>query len=173
MHPQEMRAARVCCEPVLRSSADLHAATLHAPPTRLCLRMLIEIIVKIKPTIQTGCQRVAIEDDGADKSSGLVARLLQHLSPSFVSWCQRHTKIGDTMRARKQAGQNCCVGRVGDWSWRKRLIETDSVGCQAVHRRSFNILVAVTVHVVGAKRVDRDEENLGLSRRVLATGTTW
>ena len=47
------------------------------------------------------------------------------------------------------------------------LSEANTVFCHCIERRSLNGFVAVAVNVVGAQRVDGDQENVGLSRLLL------
>ena len=74
---------------------------------------------------------------------------------------QRHGKISDPMRAGQQAGQNAGVRSVGKRAGSKCLGEPDSIVSERVQSWRFNLSVSVAMHVVGSKRVHRDQENVG------------
>ena len=51
---------------------------------------------------------------------------------------------------------------VGDRAGSERVGEANAIFRQSVERRRLNVLVAITVNVVGAKGVNGDQENVGL-----------
>ena len=73
-----------------------------------------------------------------------------------------HSEIGDTMRVRHQSREDSRMRGIRDWTGRERLGKTDGVFGEAVQRRSLDRLIAKAVDVIGAKCIDRRQENIGL-----------
>ena len=142
---------------------DVLPAALYSSPARFCLGLRRKVVVEIEAAIQARGQGLAVEDDRADESGGVIAVLLQQLGQRRMRRRQRHGKIGDAMRAGQQAGQDAGVRSVGDRAGCERLGEANAVFCQSIERRRLNVFVAIAVDVVGAQGVDGDQENVRLS----------
>jgi len=56
------------------------------------------------------------------------------------------------------------VRTIGDGAGRKCLGEADPLPSQLIQCRSPNAVIAVAVNVVGAKRINGDEKDIGQSR---------
>lgn len=80
--------------------------------------------------------------------------------------CQRDGKIGDTVTAGQQSGQNAGVGCIRNRAGRECLAEADAVPGQAIEGRRLDGFVAVAVDVVGAERIDCDQEDFWLLQRL-------
>jgi len=91
----------------------------------------------------------------------VVSLLLQQLRPGCVLRGERNAEVGNPVNAGQESGKDGGVRRVGDWAVSERLREANAVGGEGIERWSFDLLVAVTGDVVGAQRVERDQEDIG------------
>src|SRR6266481_6706266 len=82
---------------------------------------------------------------------------------------QRHAEVADSVRTRQKPRQNAGVRAIGNRAGRKGLRETDSFFCDRIERGSLNLVVAVTVHVVGAQSVNSNEKDVWARRPILCT----
>src|SRR5882757_10760064 len=80
---------------------------------------------------------------------------------------QRHAEVANAVGARQKPSQNADVRAIGDRAGRERLRETDSFFRDRIERGSLNLVVAVTVHVVGAQSVNCDEKDIWARRDIL------
>src|SRR5262245_18994767 len=76
MHPYKAWTSAMLSEPTFRVLHDFRTAPLDAPPARLGVRVLGKVIVVVKTAIQAGRQRLAIEDDSANKRGSRVSLFL-------------------------------------------------------------------------------------------------
>src|SRR3982074_3403272 len=79
MKPHEAWTRRMRGHPRFRMLHHLQAASFHSSPARLRLRMLREVVIKIKSAVEARRQSFAVEDDCANKGRGMIAVLLQQL----------------------------------------------------------------------------------------------
>src|SRR6202035_5183035 len=105
---------------------------------------------------------MTVENHRADEGGGVIAVALKEFGPCWMGRRQGNGEVCDALRTRQESSQDggmrsICYGAGG-----KRLRKTNSVFCQAVEGRSLNVLVAVTMHVVGTKRVDGDQKYIRL-----------
>src|SRR6267154_896739 len=82
---------------------------------------------------------------------------------------QRHAEVADSVRTRQKPRQNAGVRAIGNRAGRKGLRETDSFFRDRIERGSLNLVVAVTVHVVSAQRVNGDEKDIWARRDILCS----
>src|SRR5437879_2521859 len=84
-----------------------------------------------------------------------------------MSGCKRHTEVADAVRAWQQPRQNAGMRAIRDRAGRECLGETNTLLCEQVEPGSLNAIVSVTVNVIGAERIDRNEENVGTGTLLL------
>src|SRR5206468_3395555 len=106
MNPAKMRAGRVGSQPLLGMCSDVHTPPFHASPMDSRRHFFREVVIKIEAAIESGGERMTIEDHCANESSGAIAVALKQFCPGRMRGCQRHGEVRDSMRAWKQAGQN-------------------------------------------------------------------
>ena len=80
---------------------------------------------------------------------------------------QRHAEVANTVGTRQKPSQNAGVRAIGDRAGRECLGETNTLLCKQVEPGSLNAIVSVTVNVIGAERIDRNEENVGTGTLLL------
>ena len=66
-------------EPRLRVLHDFHPPALHSSPARLGFTLRGKIVVELEPAIETGGERLAVQNDGTDKCRVPIASLLERL----------------------------------------------------------------------------------------------
>src|SRR5581483_1676040 len=162
MHPCEPRTSRMSIKPLFGVLDDISAAALHTSPAGLCGGSGREVVIKIEPAIETGCQAVAIENNRANKRSCVIAVPLQQGSQGRVAGIERDGEVGYTMRTGEQARQNTCVRSVSDRTGRERRGKANSCRGKRIEGGRRNVLVSKAMHVVGTKRVDSDEVHVRL-----------
>ena len=81
-----------------------------------------------------------------------------------MSWGQGNGEISYSVNAGQQPGQNSRVRSVRDRTRRECLREADSILGESIERRILDPIVAITMNMVGAKRINRYQEYIGLRR---------
>ena len=121
-----------------------------------------KIIVVVEAAIQSGRQGFAIQDDGANESCRVITLLLEQLRQGRVSTGQRNREIGNAVRARQQSGQDRGVRSIGDRTGRERFRKANAFFCQRIQSGSSELLVTITMNMVGAEGVYSDEEYISM-----------
>ena len=129
--------------------------------------MLGEVVVKIEATIETWGKRPAIQYYRANECCRVVTVLLQQFGPGGVGRGQGNGEISYSVHAGQQPGKNGRVRSVRDRTRRECLREANSILGEHIERRSLDPIVAVTMNMVGAKRINRHQEYIGLRRPLL------
>ena len=73
---------------------------------------------------------------------------------------ERNAKIRDAVHTRQQAGKDRNVRSVRDRAMGEGLAKPDTVGGERVQCGSFDLLVSIAANMIGAQRVDGDEEHV-------------
>ena len=149
-------------QPILCMLRHVSATTLQAPPSRFAVRNFGKVIVEIKAAIQPGRKALTVENDRTNECTGAVALLLQQFRPSWVSVCQTHGEVSDTVRARQQSREDGSVRGVCNRAGCERLSETDAIFREGVQRRGLNRPIAIAVNMVGAQRINGHQKNIRL-----------
>src|SRR6266550_4150640 len=105
--------------------------------------MLWKIIVEIESTVESRRQRLAVENYCPNERRRLIPLLFEQFCQRRMTCSQRYRKINDAVR-----------------TGRKGLLKAKAALCQAVERRSLNVLAAIAAHVVGTKCVNRHQKNV-------------
>ena len=159
-------------QPFFGAMCNIHPAAFHAAITRAALgQVLREIVVEIESPVQARRQSLAVQDHCADEGCRDVPLLLESLRQGHGAGTHWIGKIHYSVVAGIKPGQDAGVRRVGDGADGERILEADAVARQAVEGRCLRLLVAVATHVVGAQRIQRNEEDVWLG--VLRSGGCW
>src|SRR5260370_20717433 len=161
VYPDEVRSGTVFLEPSFGVRDDFHTAALDASPALFSFSLGGKVIVEIEAAIESGSERVAVENHGSDESCGLVAALLQKLRRGHMLRRERDAKIGDAVHAGQEAGQDRNVRSVRNWAMSERLREANTVGGERVECGGFDLLVPAAANMIGAQCINRNEVHVG------------
>src|SRR5271155_4035048 len=150
-----MWAGWMLTQPRLRVPHHFHPPAFNASPSRFRGWMLGKVVVEVEPLIESGSQRLAVENDCSNKSGCVIALLAKQLRQRWIRRRQRHAKIGHSVCAWQQPRENAGVRSICDRARGERMLEADAISCQSVQGGRLDPLIAVAVHVVGSQGVDR------------------
>ena len=165
MQPEEKRPPRrilppVFVEPPQRASNALSGAAIHQSDFFLLKRFGGEgVVVEIKAASQPP---TAVQNERTDHCASGVALLFEQLSHRTKALIERLArKILHTVLKRIRTGQNGGVRRPGKRHLGDSTIEDNTIASQAIKNGSLNAGRAVASKMIGAHRVDRDENYVG------------
>ena len=124
----------------------------------------VEVFVeRVEPLAEAECARHRV---CADERRRLVALPLQQGRDRRILRSEgEHDVAAHAVRGRVLTGENRRVGGAGERDGGLDLIEPDAGGRERVERRRRACRGAVGADVIGAQRVDRDQEQVGMARR--------
>ena len=172
VHPQEKLPLRILrplvfFEPVQRRIGDKVARALHLVEIRFVQAIEVEVVVvKIESLIQS---KARIQDCGGDHRSRLIPGLFEDGSERGLK--RAKLVAAEIMHPTEHgigSGQNRGVRGQGYGNDCEGAVETRSVGSEGVDVGRLDLFVSVAADMVGAQRVDRNEDDIqsGLGGRL-------
>src|SRR5262249_41632842 len=95
-----------------------------------------------------------------DKCRRLIAAFFERFCPGRTLGYERSRKIGHAMAAGHKASQNTGMRAIRNGTRCEGLREPDPVPRQVIESWSLNVLVPISVNMVSAKSVDRDQVHI-------------
>ena len=159
--PGEERLLRAALEPGQRSVDHLVGGPLHAAEVEVLVLLQVEaIVVDLEALVEAP---PAVEDERADERSRRVALLPQGFGDRLLLRPQRGVSVdAHAVMGRVHARHDRGVRRLGQRRRRGGLGEEDAAPREAVEVRGARPRIAVAAEMVGARRVQRDEDDVGL-----------
>ncbi len=149
------RALRI--EPVLGHFFRFAAIALDLPDAQFRRRRRHVAVEEIKTLRDAGFLPQHVRrDDAARREAAVVEHLRQH---ALARLHDEADVIAHTGLERQPPGEERRVRRQRLWRVRIRVIEHDAVGGKRVDCRRLDLGVAVDRQVIGAQRVDRDQDD--------------
>ena len=138
---------------------DLLRAALGARLARRRVARRERVVVDVEALVEAGRPRDGI---GADERGGVPARALEDRRERRQRGRQRtRVVVADAVLVRQAAGHDAGVRRPRLRHVHDRVLEQHALAGETVERRRRALRVAVGADVVGAQRVDGDEEHVG------------
>ena len=167
MDPEEPRPiARRRREPRQRAAHDLVAAPLDALVAILArLTQMESRVVRVEAAIESGRgARARIENERSDERGGAIAGAAQDVRQVRDARGERRAEVADVMERRIGAGENRRVRDRRDRGLRVRAREDDRLAREPVERGCQPARGSQEAHAIGARRVERDQKDVGLRR---------
>ena len=151
-------------EPGERLVGDLVARPIDAAERERLVLAEIEVVeVGLEPLRDAP---LVVEHVGADESAGVEAARLEPLGQRRLAVVEEEAAVvAHAVRGRILAGEDRRVRRERERRRRDRLLEEHALARHAIDGRRLDAVVPVRVDVIGARRVERDEQEVQPGRR--------
>ena len=159
MHPKKKLLLRILRQPVQRHIGHHIARTLHLVEIRFVQTAEIEVvIIKIKSLIQS---KARVQNRGGNHRPRLVPGLLEHRGQRGLQGTEFvAAEIVHAAQHRVGSRQHGRVRRQGHGNDREGTLKARSIRSQAVDVRRLDLLVSVAADMIGAQRVNRDQDHI-------------